>query len=72
MKRVRRRLLVGQVLGALALAIVVLSVLWVMLPGLPHQLREALLFGLLLVIGAGLIVFFWIDHRRRRDISRRS
>ncbi|HEX8191831.1 MAG TPA: hypothetical protein VF552_02940 [Allosphingosinicella sp.] len=40
-----------------------------LLPGVSERLREALLLALLLLNGAGLVVFYWLDHRWRRWIK---
>jgi hypothetical protein len=67
--RVRRRRRWRRALDALATAFVLVAALWILLPGVSERLRDALLAALLLLTGAGLIVFYWLDHRRRRWIK---
>jgi len=75
-RRVRRRLRFRQTLGALLTAIFLVGALWMLLPGVSERLRAALLWALLLLVGAGQIVFYWLDHRWRRwaraDAARRA
>jgi cbb3-type cytochrome oxidase subunit 3 len=66
-KRTRRRLRARQALGGLAIAILLLACMWMLLPGLPGRLRDAMLAALLILVAAGQVAVYRTGARRRKS-----